>query len=51
VSFEEKSDGVLASFLAANISLQVGGTSYGIRSIVNHIGSLASCADYMANAK
>jgi hypothetical protein len=52
VSFEEKSDGVLADFLAADVSLPVGATSsYGIRSVVNHIGSSASCGHYTADAK
>jgi ubiquitin C-terminal hydrolase len=51
VSFEEKSDGVLVNFLAADVSLQIGVTSYGICTVVNHIGSLASCGHYTANAK
>jgi ubiquitin C-terminal hydrolase len=46
VSFEEKSDGVLDNVLAADVSLQVGGTSYGICTVINHIGSLASCGHY-----
>lgn len=53
VSFEDwldfDSDGILHEFLAHDVSLPPGDT-YAIRSIVNHIGSSASCGHYTTDA-
>ncbi|KAL3944063.1 MAG: hypothetical protein SGBAC_001846 [Bacillariaceae sp.] len=54
VSFEDSLDfdteGVLHEFLAPDASLPPGGDTYAIRSVVNHIGSSASCGHYRADA-
>ena len=53
VSFEETlpfgEDSILSEFLADDVSLPEGSARYGIRSVVNHIGSSASCGHYTAD--
>mmetsp|Transcript_97963 Transcript_97963/g.146942 ORF Transcript_97963/g.146942 Transcript_97963/m.146942 type:complete len:571 (-) Transcript_97963:95-1807(-) len=55
VSFEEclpfGEDSLLAEYLATDVSLPEGSDSFGIRSVVNHIGSSASCGHYTADAR